>query len=579
MSFVSVAYGLSVATIVLFGIGALFLAHRHQRVRPDDTEFFLTARHSVPLRTIAWSFYSGGVGAWVMFSMPAFVVSAGIVGLAAYSFSCGLPIIIVARVGAVLHRKYPNVLSLGDFVQLRFGTIPTIIVTLVMLLNMFIALCAEYTAIGNLMELVVGGSRLPIVLCVATVTSIYTAAGGLYVSILTDVAQGVFGVALLAVMAVYVAITYRPESLPMPLPEKLGPNYWGWAAVIAMPISMTCATIFSEGPWQRIWASADERALKQGSLLGALGLTVVCFLYGFGGFLAIWAGYPASSEDGSTAFFDLLGAGQATAPAWITIFAVLSTVTMNEGCVDSIQNGIVDTISSRFFRRKSVWYPRVLVFLINIPIVFVSLKGYNIIVLFLIGNLICTICAVPLLLGLVDCLEGYVTGWSMVFGMISGFSSLVVFGFLKTGDIMDGMQYVFIDAYDWPSFVLPVVFSIIGVFIAVAVEGVIRQACGFTNSVPLKATHQNHTGHMENDTSCMTGYVENNVNDPSIAEGRQEVLEPSSALSSLPLMHRQLEKMKKMLGLKPGHANFQPNYESAGPSRNNYGTFGREDST
>ncbi|KAF9342768.1 hypothetical protein BGX26_006878, partial [Mortierella sp. AD094] len=115
MSLQSVTYGLSVTTVVLFGLGALYLARRRQRVKKDDTEFFLTARHSVPLRTIAWSFYAQGVGAWVIFSMPAYVVSAGMVGLVAYAISCGLPIIIVAHVGAILHRKYPGVLSLGDF--------------------------------------------------------------------------------------------------------------------------------------------------------------------------------------------------------------------------------------------------------------------------------------------------------------------------------------------------------------------------------------------------------------------------------------------------------------------------------
>ncbi|KAF9926486.1 hypothetical protein FBU30_003957 [Linnemannia zychae] len=491
-SLASITYGLSVTTIVLFGIIALILARRRQRIKKDDTEFFLTARKSVPLKTIAWSFYAQGVGAWVIFSMPAYVVSAGIVGLVAYAISCGLPIIIVARVGAVLHRKYPGVLSLGDFVQWRYGTIPTIIVSLVMLLNMFIGLCAEYTSIGNLMELVIGAPRLPIILCVAIVTSIYTAAGGLYVSILTDVAQGVFGIGLLVIMAIYVAVTYRPESLPTPIPDELGPNYWGWAAIAAMPISMTCATLFSEGPWQRIWASADEKALKQGSFLGAAALVVVCFMYGFGGFLAIWAGFPQSSEDGSTAFFDLLGAGKDTAPIWITVIAALSTVTMNEGCVDSIQNGIVDTLASRFFRGKSVWYPRVLVFIINAPIVFVALKGYNIIILFLIGNLICTICAVPLLLGLVDRLEGYVTGWSFVTGVLTGFLSIVVFGYLKVGGWYEGLQYVFIQAYDWPSFVLPLIFSGIGVMIAAYIEGLIRKALGLEYPIPLSFVPHGH---------------------------------------------------------------------------------------
>ncbi|KAG0300212.1 hypothetical protein BGZ98_009363 [Dissophora globulifera] len=498
MSLLSVSYGLAITLIVLFGVGALFLARRRQRIQKDDTEFFLTARHSVPLATIAWSFYAQGVGAWVIFSMPAYVASAGMVGLVAYSIACGLPIIIVARVGAVLHRRYPGVLSLGDFVQWRFGTIPTIIVTLVMLLNMFIALCAEYTSIGDLMEFVVGGPRLPIIVCVAVITSIYTAAGGLYVSILTDVAQGLFGILLLVIMGIYVAVTYRPAELPTPLPEGLGSNYWGWAAVCAMPISLVSATFFSEAPWQRIWASADERALKQGSIIGALGLIVVCFLYGFGGFLAIWAGYPLSSEDGSTAFFDLLAAGKDIAPNWIIVIAVLSTAAMNEGAVDSLQNGIVDTIASRFFRGKSVWYPRVLVFLINVPIVVVSLKGYNIIILFLIANLVCTICVVPLLMGLIERLEGYMTGWSMVFGMITGFFSIMVFGYLKMGNLADGLHYTFIEAYDWPQFLLPLVFSFIGVLVGCVIEGGIRKAFGLAYPVPLRARPQAHVDQAEN---------------------------------------------------------------------------------
>ncbi|KAF9928962.1 hypothetical protein FBU30_002018 [Linnemannia zychae] len=485
MSLVSVTYGLSITTVVLFGLGALILAHRRQKYKKDNTEFFLTARHSVPEHTIAWSFYASGVGAWVITAMPAYVVSAGIVGLVAYAISCGLPIVLVARMGAVLHRKYPGVLSLGDFVQWRFGFFPMIIVTLVMLLTMFIGLTAEYTAIGNLFEQIIGAPRLPIVLVVAIVTSIYTAAGGLYVSILTDVAQGVFGVLLLVIMAIYVAVTYRPESLPTPLPDTIGPNYWGWAAVGAMPISLTCATIFSEGPWQRIWASADEKALKRGSLWGALGLIIVCFLYGFGGFLAMWAGFPLADPYGSTGFFDLLGAGKDKAPGWIVVIAVLSVVTMNEGCVDTLQNAIVDTVASRFFRGKNVWYPRVLVFLINIPIVFVSLKGYNIVILFLIGNLVCTICAVPLLTGLVTRFEGFVTGLSMIVGIITGFFSIVVFGYLKMGSMSAGLHYTFVESYDWPSFVLPPVFSFIGVMIAATVEKYLRIACGFKYPVPM----------------------------------------------------------------------------------------------
>ncbi len=55
-----------------------------------------------------------------------------------------------------------------------------------MLLNMGIAMTAEYTAVGDLFELVVGTTRVPIVVIIGVVSMLYTAYGGLYVSIITD---------------------------------------------------------------------------------------------------------------------------------------------------------------------------------------------------------------------------------------------------------------------------------------------------------------------------------------------------------------------------------------------------------
>ena len=55
-----------------------------------------------------------------------------------------------------------------------------------MLLNMGIAMTAEYTAVGDLFELVIGTDRVPIVVIIGVVSMLYTAYGGLYVSIVTD---------------------------------------------------------------------------------------------------------------------------------------------------------------------------------------------------------------------------------------------------------------------------------------------------------------------------------------------------------------------------------------------------------
>ena len=68
----------------------------------------------------------------------------------------------------------------------RFGRVFSIWVAALMLLNMGIAMTAEYTAVGDLFELVIGTNRVPIVVIIGVVSMLYTAYGGLYVSIITD---------------------------------------------------------------------------------------------------------------------------------------------------------------------------------------------------------------------------------------------------------------------------------------------------------------------------------------------------------------------------------------------------------
>lgn len=68
----------------------------------------------------------------------------------------------------------------------RYGRVFSIWVALLMLLNMGIAMTAEYTAVGDLFQLVIGTERVPIVVIIGVVSMLYTAYGGLYVSIVTD---------------------------------------------------------------------------------------------------------------------------------------------------------------------------------------------------------------------------------------------------------------------------------------------------------------------------------------------------------------------------------------------------------
>lgn len=71
----------------------------------------------------------------------------------------------------------------------RFGRVSQVIVIIISLLNMCIALLAEYSAMGSLFSDYVGSSQLPIIIYMGVLTMAYTAYGGLRVSILTDRVQ------------------------------------------------------------------------------------------------------------------------------------------------------------------------------------------------------------------------------------------------------------------------------------------------------------------------------------------------------------------------------------------------------
>ena len=65
----------------------------------------------------------------------------------------------------------------------------SLLVSCIVVLNLGVGMTAEYTAIGDLFEYVLEAPRVPIVVLIGCVTMLYTAWGGLYVSIVTDLWQ------------------------------------------------------------------------------------------------------------------------------------------------------------------------------------------------------------------------------------------------------------------------------------------------------------------------------------------------------------------------------------------------------
>jgi hypothetical protein len=182
---------------------------------------------------------------------------------------------------------------------------------------------------------------------------------------------------------------------------------------------------------QRSSAAADEKALITGGWLGALLTFVVVFTFGILAFLAAWAGM---NTDSNTAFFSILTSANGD-QGWILIIVTLIAITMNESAVDSLQNAISSTVASLVLSlgfSMSLTLTRIIVVLLNIPIMLIGLQGYQITSLFLISNMITTFSMPPLILGLFECFDGVLTGNTVLFSNIFSFFAILIYGYIRT---------------------------------------------------------------------------------------------------------------------------------------------------
>lgn len=262
----------------------------------------------------------------------------------------------------------------------------------------------------------------------------------------------------------------------------------GYSSIFTMPASLFAATVFSEAMWQRAWASKDRKTLQKGAWFGCLGVVLVVFFAGFTGLLTIWAQNPVLTQledsqgnpknisvtfNGQTVesqvmanydlyMFQVLYRGQfpdvqggkygfviessdsptgfmtyPTIQNGMGVILVMLAVIMNEGAVDSIQNGMAAAIASYCAPIVKGWnllYTRGVVIVINAILIgigaWLALDNVKVkvIQLFLITNLLSCCSAIPVLFGLSNRLQKYIGGGSFLFSCLFSIFCLSWYG-------------------------------------------------------------------------------------------------------------------------------------------------------
>lgn len=273
----------------------------------------------------------------------------------------------------------------------RFGRVMQIYIALISVFYQFISLASELTTVGSFAK-VLSPNADPVVpiLFVAIVTNVYLTIGGLRASLATDVWQGIAVVFLVLLVCIAMAFTVSVPDGAWSASNVSAFTTAGFETLVTLCIAITASNLFFTGYWQRVFSGADDATVRRAAVYACMisvPFTVALAIAGMVSSLV----YPDGAPNYFFAILPDMG------HFWQVLVAVVIASLASAVC-DSIQIGISAEIVGNF-PSLSLLHARVICVLLTIPAIVIATKGYDIIKLFLIADLLCTAAVGPMLLG------------------------------------------------------------------------------------------------------------------------------------------------------------------------------------
>jgi len=443
-----VLYGILCFTCLLT-VGAMVFVDKvpfAEVLRP--TEKYLSARGTAGWWAVATSYFSGGMGAWIIYGTPEMGATRALSWWAVigYSTASAFPAFVLLWLAPLVKRKVggENGFTATDFARTRYGRLMHLYVCCISCFYMYIFLVAELTSVANVYATLVGKSiegtdsevyTRNIAIVVVCFTWFYTALAGLPASILTDKFQGVVIVVFVTIILVAATTLKSNEVSRQEFDEGTGWFSKGFEAFVTLWIAILSAELFNQSTWQRVFAAKSNRDMNVGFALGGLMVTLIMLFFGVMGMIAYSrdrVSYDTYQKLGYLSFLDLI---RNLPRAWHYVVLALIT-TLAASSIDSLQNGLASVLSSDLLRQKlSPNWSRLVVVGFNIAAVIQAAQRFEVVPLFLCADLVCATAVLPLFLGLWD--EDLKVGPLTVpaptelgafFGCLAGLAAVVVNG-------------------------------------------------------------------------------------------------------------------------------------------------------
>lgn len=227
-----------------------------------------------------------------------------------------------------------------------------------------------------------------------------------------------FAVTVVALGGWGAAVAPVRDAAPQLLTLANGPGIKFGATLV---IAVIAAEMFNQTNWQRVYACKTDLVVRRSFLGSFLVILPMLFLAGLLGILAMHFGY---GDD--RAFFSLI---QALAlPGWMTMAVLVLVLALVMSSLDSLLNGIASVFTTdllRLFPNRStggiLQLTRVLTVVVGVPAILIASRGYNVLYLFLLADLVCAGALFPVLFGLYSRrLTGTMALWSAVAAIAAG---------------------------------------------------------------------------------------------------------------------------------------------------------------
>jgi hypothetical protein len=191
-------------------------------------------------------------------------------------------------------------------------------------------------------------------------------------------------------------------------------------------IAITAANLFHQGYWQRSWSAEDSRVLTRAGLWGGALSTLLLLPVGATGMIAAGIARHDGTELPVLPFFALLDG----LPDVIILLVAVMAVALVASSVDTLQSALAASMAQDLTDRNlSLSAAKVVTVLLTVPAALIALKGYDVLRLFLIADLVAAATVVPVFLGL----RRPMASASVIVGSLAGLLAVFVLGLTQDG--------------------------------------------------------------------------------------------------------------------------------------------------